>query len=35
VAGIFLSVPAIAAVMIIGRHLMSDRGISAGGRTRL
>jgi predicted PurR-regulated permease PerM len=29
VAGIFLSVPAIAAAMIIGRHLIRDRRASA------
>ena len=34
VAGIFLSVPAIAAALIIGRHLIKDPGRLGGGRTR-
>ena len=35
VAGIFLSVPAIAAALIIGRHLMDDPATLGGGRRGL
>jgi predicted PurR-regulated permease PerM len=35
VAGIFLSVPALAAALIIGRHLMDDPATLGGGRRGL